>query len=504
MRVGLPTTDELQPTGKHRLRSNSLSTGGIVFLVVSAAAPLSILSGFGPLAISVGGVGAPVSYLVAGIVLSIFAVGFTKMTRHVKGAGAFYAYIARGLGSPMGLAAAVLALVSYNALQISLYGLLSVQVHDTLLGFGLEVPWPFIAIAAIAAVWALGYRGVNVGAKVLAVLLTAETSILLLMAFGVVAHGGAHGLDTSSFTPHAIFTPGVGAALCFGFAAFIGFESTALYRKEARDPARTIPRATYIAVGGMALAYAFIMWTAVQAFGSVNAVQTATSNTTELFYIVVQKYVGSWASDAMHLLIITSIYAAQLAFHNAINRYIYALSEDQVLPSWMGAVHPRLHSPYRAGQCQSLLALLVVVAFAVFGLDPYNHLVLWVNSPAVVGLMALQALTAAAVVIFFVRNKLANTSRLTIPAAVLATILLTGATLLLVRNINLITQAGPTINAILVAITPASLILGVLLAWRLRALRPDVYATVGHDVDELRQPVHRLAVHRRQIAPGAA
>ena len=36
--------------------------------------------------------------------------------------------------------------------------------------------------------------------------------------------------------------------LAFCFAAFMGFESTALYRPEARRPERTIPRATYAAV----------------------------------------------------------------------------------------------------------------------------------------------------------------------------------------------------------------------------------------------------------------
>ena len=378
MRVGLPTTDESQPSGKHRLARGALTTRGVVFLVVSAAAPLSILAGIGPLAISVGGVvGAPVSYLAAGAVLAIFAVGFTAMAKHVRGAGAFPAYVARGLGSPMGLAAAVLALLCYNALQIGMYGLL--------------------------AVWALGHRGVEVGAEVLAVL-SAETAILLLMALGVLAHGGANGLDAATFTRHAVVNPGVGAALTLGFAAFMGFGSTALYRKEARAPERTISRATFIAVG------------------------------------------------------------SQLAFHNAINRCAYALSEDRVLAAWMGTVHARLHSPYRAGQVQSMLALLVVCFFALLGLDPYHNLLIWVNSPAGVGLIALQALTAISVVAYFVRTRPRGASRCVVPAAPLASVLLISATLLMVKNINLITNAGPAINAVLVAATPMSLIVGVLLA----------------------------------------
>ena len=55
----------------------------------------------------------------------------------------------------------------------------------------------------------------------------------------------------------------------------MGFESTVLYRKEARDPERTIPRATYAAVAFMAVFYCFIVWSVVQAFGSDAAVGAA-------------------------------------------------------------------------------------------------------------------------------------------------------------------------------------------------------------------------------------
>jgi amino acid transporter len=121
-------------------------------------------------------------------------------------------------------------------------------------------------LAAIAAVWFLGYRGIDVGAKVLGVLLIAETAILAIMGAGILVRGGAEGISLASFSPEHAFTPGVLAILAICFAAFMGFESTVLYRREARNPDKSVPRATYIAVGFMSVFYAFIVWTVIQAF----------------------------------------------------------------------------------------------------------------------------------------------------------------------------------------------------------------------------------------------
>ncbi len=46
----------------------------------------------------------------------------------------------------------------------------------------------------------------------------------------------------------------MGSVLALAFGAFIGFEATAIYREEARTPNRTVPRATYVAVGFLGLA----------------------------------------------------------------------------------------------------------------------------------------------------------------------------------------------------------------------------------------------------------
>ncbi|MGW3961493.1 APC family permease [Amycolatopsis sp. NPDC005003] len=462
------------------LRRGVLGTGSLVFMVVAAAAPLTVMAGVAPLAIMIGGIGAPAGYLAAGLVLTVFAVAFTRMTRHVGSAGAFYAYIAKGLGRAWGLAAALLALVSYNTLQIGVYGLFAAQAKATLADvFGLDVPWPVLALAAVALVLVVAWLGIDVGAKVLGVLLVLESGILLLMAIGVLAHGGTGSLDARSFTPGALFGPGMGGVLAFSFAAFMGFESTVLYRREARDPERTIPRATYLAVGFMAVFYCFIVWAVIQAFGSDQAVAAAGGDVAGLFFTAIGTYVGPWAATLMHLLVISSVYASQLAFHNAITRYTHALARDGVLPSWLGEVHPRFGSPYRASLVQTGLAVVVIAVFALTGADPVTKLLLWVNTPGVVGILVLQTLTAIATVVYFLRRNRSVRTPTAVAAGVVSSLLLSVATYILVDSVGLLTNASATVNVVLVSIVPATLLAGGLLALWLRHRRPAVYDRVG-------------------------
>ena len=472
-------------TAPERLQHGALGTGSIVFFVVAAAAPLTVMAGIAPLAIMIGGIGAPAGYLIAGLILTVFAVAFTAMSKYIRNAGAFYSYIAKGLGKPAGLGAAALAVFSYNAIQIGLYGAFGYFAALTAKDLaGITLPWWAWAGLGIAVVWFFGYRSIHAGAKILGGLLIAETGILALLAAAILSKGGAHGLSLASFAPARIATGGMGSVLALAFGAFIGFEATAIYREEARTPDRTVPRATYIAVGFLGLFYAFISWVIIQAFGNTGAVAMASKNPAGMFFTAMTTYVGSWATDLMRVLIVTSLFAALLAFHNAITRYTYALASEGALPRRLGRIHPVHKSPYIAGYAQTALAAAVVAGFAVADADPYLQLLLWVNTRGVIGIVALQALTAFAVWRFFRRNQHTESAARTLVAPVAAGILLSGAALLIIWKIGLLTAAGPAVNWTLIGSVPAVFALGVGYAVRMRRHRPAVYARLATtDVD---------------------
>ncbi|MFE9808644.1 APC family permease [Streptomyces sp. NPDC005548] len=458
------------------LRTGTLGTADIAFFVVSAAAPLTVMAGVAPFAIALGGIGAPVGYLVAGVTLAVFAVGFTTMSRHVRSAGAFYAFITRGLGRSVGIGAALLAMVGYNGMEIGVYGLLGTSTQDTLHAlFGVDIPWLPVSLAGLVLIWYGGFRSIDFGAKLLGVLLCAETGILVLLAGGVLFTGGAHGLSAASFAPHNVFVPGTAAVLAFAFAAFTGFESTVIYRREARDPGRTVRRATNIAVAFLGLFYAFIVWTVIQAFGDAGVVAAAGSDPAGLFFSAISTFVGGWAADLMHILIVTSVLASLLAFHNAINRYGLALAEEGVVPKAFGRVHARHRSPYVAGIAQTVLGAVVVLAFWAAGADPYAQLLLWVNTPGMVGLMLLQLLAAIAVPFYFRRITHQEGVLRTVVAPVVATVLLGVAIVLVCTHLALFTGASSLVNTILASVAPVVFVLGLALSRRLRRSKPDVF-----------------------------
>src|SRR5699024_7145887 len=83
------------PAGRRR----TLGTGHLVFLIIAASAPLTVVAGGAPTSYAVtGSTGVPVGYLALGIILVIFAIGYGAMSVHIQNAGAFYAYVRAGLG----------------------------------------------------------------------------------------------------------------------------------------------------------------------------------------------------------------------------------------------------------------------------------------------------------------------------------------------------------------------------------------------------------------------
>lgn len=475
----------MSDTARTALKQGALGTPGIVFIVVSAAAPLMVMVGVAPIAILVAGVSAPTIYLAAGITLTVFAVGFTTMARHVTNAGGFYAYITRGLGRVAGTTAALLALFSYNALEIGVFGLLGVSAHNTFLDvLGIDVHWAVWAIAGVAVVWYLGFRSIDIGAKVLAVLLTAETGLLLLLAVAVLVQGGADGIGLDSFRPSNFLTTETGTALPIAFAAFMGFESTVIYRAEAKNPERTIPRATYLAVACLAVVYGFIVWSVVQAFGADGVLPAAASDPVGLLFAATDIYLGGWAVTLMQFLMVSSIVASLLAFHNAITRYTRAIAEEGMLPEALAAVHPRTRSPYVAGIVQTVLAAAVVLGFAVAGAAPFAHLLIWVNTPGVLGILLLQVIAAVSVPVYFLRSSHTESAWRTRVAPLVAAAAMTGALCLTVTHLELITAASSAVNLVLVLSVVAVCVGGMVWAFWLRRNRPEVYAGIAAEPDE--------------------
>ncbi|MFE4499553.1 APC family permease [Rhodococcus sp. NPDC056743] len=395
-------SESVSPAASPSLRAGTINSRHLVFFVIAAAAPLTILVGFAPLGLMVSGAALPVGYIIPGIVYLLFAVGFTAMSRHIRGAGAFYAYITEGLGKVVGSGASVVAYVGYLGGQIGFVvacGIFMSSTLEFLLGISLSVYACSLAVAVLVAV--VGYRRVDIGARVLAVLMALELGVLAVFCVAVLIKGGHEGLSLDSFSPSTFMTAGLAGVFVLTFTSFIGFEQTAIYSEEVVDSKRTVSRATYTAVIVLAVVYSFCAWVIVQAVGPSRMADFLGGDPSELIFDLNSEFAGTMMTEVMHLLIVTSFFAGCLALHNACSRYLLTIGRARIFPSVLARVSPTTGTPSAAGITQGALVFVAIGGFALTPADPYTQVVVWTNTPTIIGVLVLQILTSIAVLKFF-------------------------------------------------------------------------------------------------------
>ncbi|MEU7111593.1 APC family permease [Streptomyces sp. NPDC046182] len=453
-----------------------LGVSQIVFMVVAAAAPLGLVAGGVPLAFAVSGSpGMPLYFVLSTVLLLIFAVGFTLMAGRVRNAGAFYAYVQAGLGRIPGLSAATLALFSYTLLLVGVNAYVGVATSNVIERYAdVGTPWWLWALVSLGVIAFLGYRDIELSAKVLGAVLVMESLLLLVMDLGIVGHGGAHGLTAEPVSPSIAGTGSLGLGVMFAIFGFIGFEATVVFRNEAKDPDATVPRATYVAILLIGVFYSFTVWAIVVGAGVDAVVGAAQADPEGLVLSLTRSYVGSVWADMMQLLLIGSQFACVLAFHNVVTRYQFALARAGALPASLGVVHSRHRAPSASSAVASVVAFVTTVVVAALGLDPIGDLYAWFSGAATLGIVLLMAATSLAVIGFFRRADGRQSVWRTVVAPGVAFLGLACVVCLTVANFPLL--VGTTTGAwVIGGLVAFSAVVGAVQALVLRARRPAVY-----------------------------
>lgn len=467
------------------LAQDKLGTTRVTQFALSAAATLTMVAGLMPTGYAVTGIiGIPAAFVLLGVILLVFCVGYNAMSRRISNAGAFYAYIAQGVSRPAGVAAAWVALFSYNLLQVGLYGIFGATA-SSLLNPALHINFPWWAWALISwvIVAVLGLAQVEFNGSVLGVLMLCEVAVILIFDVAFVGHPAGGHVSFTTFEPSHLFVPGWGALLVIAISGFVGFESAAFYSEEAKDSRRTIPRATYIVVGLIAVLYCLSAWAMSVATGPDHVVDQANkalqSNGNLVFSLATQDLGSAWGTIG-NALLLTSVFAAMISFHTSAARYVFSLGREGVLPSVFGRTLPRTGAPIWGSLAQTIVGFGVILGFAEGGLDPMQNLFYWLGTTGGFGVLCLLAVTSAAVIGYFWRRGGENAWRSVI-APFLALAALLAAVVLAVANFATLLGVAPDSPARWAF--PAGFLVvafgGLIWAAVLRMRRPDVYERIG-------------------------
>ncbi|WP_240670348.1 APC family permease [Actinoplanes solisilvae] len=463
------------------LAKDRLGVAAVVFFVMSAAAPLTVVAGVVPTGIAVTELtGISIAFIACAVVLALFAVGYVAMSRHIENAGAFYAYIAQGLGRPVGVGASWVALLAYNMFQIAAYGgfgfIANLQFQEW---FGVDIPWWGLALAVWALTAILGVRDVAVNGKVLATLLVAEIVVVVAFSFADMFSPNFTA-SSAPLDPGTLVGAGSGALLVMAVTGFVGFEQSVVFSEESRDPRRTVARATYISIALIAVLYGFAAWAMISGAGD-DVVGRAREESSALFFNVASDQLGSTAVHLGNALFLTSLIAAMISFHNIIARYAFSLGREGVIARAFGRTVPGTGAPKNGSLAQSAFALVVIVVYAVAGWDPLVNLFFWGGTGGGIGVLLLITLAAFAVIGYFMKNPHGEDFWHRLGAPVLSAILLVIMSYLAISNIATLFGVEPGSRPTWVVPLAFGVLLvgGIIWAQILRSSRPQVYAGIG-------------------------
>ncbi|MFD0269393.1 APC family permease [Streptomyces sp. NPDC127106] len=236
--------------------------------------------------------------------------------------------------------------------------------------------WPgqahAVAVAAVVALTAVNYAGVQKSALLTRVIVAVVLAVLA--AFAVTA-ATSQATDPARLAIGTAAGPGgVLQAAGLLFFAFAGYARIATLGEEVRDPARTIPRAVPIALGITLAVYVLVALAVLAVLGPQGLADSAAP-----LADAARAAGAEWLVPVVRVGAAVAALGSLLALILGVSRTTLAMARDRHLPHALAAVHPRFKVPHRAellvGGVVAVLAATAdvrgAIGFSSFGVLAY-------------------------------------------------------------------------------------------------------------------------------------
>src|SRR3954470_20673037 len=303
---------------------------------------------------------APVGFVVCAVAQAIFVTCFAIAGSRVSLTGGLYAYVevafGRYVGSLAGLMNCTTAILSVSAVMNVLVDAMGRVSPPLASPVGLVV----VMLVVIAILAAINVRSVRAGAGVVtAVTMVKVLPLLLFLAAGIAfIKPGAVSFAASSGSDS------LGNAVLLLMFAFFGIESSLTPSGEVRNPARTVPRAIYLALSLTTIVYILIQLVAQGTLG----VPRLAANTSAPLAEAAGGFLGNWGGTL--LIVGATISSIGYITSDILSapRTLFAFGRDGVLPKWFAHVHPRFRTPDIAIAVYASCAFALAVSSSFEGL----------------------------------------------------------------------------------------------------------------------------------------
>jgi basic amino acid/polyamine antiporter, APA family len=301
------------------------------------------------------GATAPLSYVLCAIAMGLIVLCMAEAGSRVSLTGGPYAYIEVAFGRFVGFLAGFLLwmILTFAMAAVATVLMASLGALVPALASRAAASATLVAIYAVFA--AINILGVERGAHVNTAITVAKILPLLLL---VVA--GIFAIDPDNLSagdPPDLATLARSSILLI--FAFAGLEAALVPGGEVKDPARTVPRALFIALVSTTLLYAALQFVSQGLLGP--ALATSTTPLADAAGVAL----GQWARTLLLVGAVISMLGHAGGMILVTPRTLFAFARDGILPPVLARIHPVHRTPVTAIilQCAIVLVLAITSTF---------------------------------------------------------------------------------------------------------------------------------------------
>jgi amino acid transporter len=347
------------------LRTKVLSTPEVLAQSVANMAPSAAMALLPLFVFYSAGNALWLSFALGLLVLLLVGYCAAQFARRINSAGSFYVWVTRGLGPGAGHAAGWGLVLGYLftgsacALGFEIYG------DQFLVGLGLS-PGDHVVRALLYVIGGLApalvaVLDIRISQRAAFILESVSVTIIGVLCVAVYVHNGSV-FDASQLKLSGLKPGGMVVGMVLAIFAFVGFESAGALGQEARDPARSVPRAILWSCAAVGVFYLIVSYTQLYGFGPAGLAK-ASAPLPQLADKVGLGLLGHFIAIGITF----SMFACALACLTAGSRMLLSFSYDGLGPRLLAHTAPRTHSPDFAIWTSAIPMTVVPVAFIMAG-----------------------------------------------------------------------------------------------------------------------------------------
>jgi basic amino acid/polyamine antiporter, APA family len=342
----------------HPPLKRAIGPGLLLFFVVGDILGTGIYALTGSVAAEIGGA-LWVPFLGAFVVAFLTAFSYLELVGKYPGAGGAALYTHRAFGVQF-----LTFMVTFTVMSSGVTSAASAAkaFGDTYLKQFLTLPLWLVALAFIAGLAIINFRGVGESVKANVLLTCIEvTGLAIIIIAGVWAIGAGQG-DASRLTEINTGDSGqflaITTAISLAFFAMVGFEDSVNMAEETKDPVRIFPKAMLV---GMAVAGTIYVIVAIVSSMLLPASELAEAGSGALLAVLKVSAPGFPLQLFAAIGLLAVINSALINMLMA-SRLLYGMANERVLPTVFATVHPTRRTPWVSILFSSAIAYILVVS----------------------------------------------------------------------------------------------------------------------------------------------